>query len=531
VSNLPCQDAEEGEAVDREISRRLDDGSMVISKSATFVASPIGAVPKPPSSDGAKKYRVIHHLSWPRRGSQPSVNDGIDPAEVTLSYDTLGPLLEAIAVAKDEGRQVEIWKVDFANAFRHCVTETSDSSLNGCIWGGRRIVDCTLPFGLRSSPFLFNLFSEGFHWILQSLGLNTFWHYLDDFYGLAPIGMGSRYTDLILRACTILGWTVAPHKVVSGCCVPVLGVLIDTDRGIASITPERRAAVAGLIDRMVHSGSATRREIQSVAGSLLFISRICPTGRAYIRRIFDATKSDTGYFTGARRIPGSCKTELRWWGDLLQSWDGAYIIKAPAPTNTIDIYTDASGEKGFGGHIGHIHSPTEAFSERFPRRHRDKDIQFKESYAALHACRLWAPNWSGRHIVFHIDNQAVFWALRTGRIRNDATQTIIRTIFASAASYHFTFTSHWIASEDNGLADALSRFHLNLYPPAVHDMLSRPRVPPTPYPSRLPVADQLYTSMDPITHPFSVLLPPDVSDNSDGTDYGAPELVVFDGSW
>ena len=36
-------------------------------------------------------------------------------------------------------------------------------------WKGKLYVDIFLPFGLRTSPLIFNLFSEGLHWILEWL--------------------------------------------------------------------------------------------------------------------------------------------------------------------------------------------------------------------------------------------------------------------------------------------------------------------------------------------------------------------------
>lgn len=47
---------------------------------------------------------------------------------------------------------------------------------------GRHYQETCLLFGLSTSPFLFNIFNEAFHWILES---NLLWfnlhHYLNDF--------------------------------------------------------------------------------------------------------------------------------------------------------------------------------------------------------------------------------------------------------------------------------------------------------------------------------------------------------------
>jgi len=131
-----------------------------------FTSSPTGAVAK---SNG--KLRTIHHLSWPRTASRPSVNDGIDPVNVTLSYTTLEPLFNSIRASHAATIPTCIWKADLADAFRHCVVSTHDVGLLRFTFESQRFVDTRLPFGCRSSPFLFNLYAEAFYWILESNGI------------------------------------------------------------------------------------------------------------------------------------------------------------------------------------------------------------------------------------------------------------------------------------------------------------------------------------------------------------------------
>ena len=63
--------------------------------------------------------------------------------------------------------------------------------------GGRYYQETCLPFGLSTSPFLFNIFSEAFHWILESkLRWFTLHHYLDDF---IRVIQASPHTPAILH--------------------------------------------------------------------------------------------------------------------------------------------------------------------------------------------------------------------------------------------------------------------------------------------------------------------------------------------
>ena len=531
-NNLPRSENER-EAVKIEVKKRVDLGSFIPPRpDHAFVASPLGAVPKPPAPDGSLKFRVIHHLSHPRK-RHTSVNDGIASELVTLTYETLEPLFAEASAYAQRGQPMEIWKVDFADAFRHVVTCCADCGLNGCIWEGDRWVDSALPFGLRSSPFLFNLFSEAFHWILESIGVRHVHHYLDDFFGLAPRGQSQSTIKVVLEACRILGWQISPNKVAFGPSLPLLGVLIDLDQGIASITTERRAILFRDISRILNKGSASRLTLQSMAGSLLFVTRVCPTGRAFLRRLFDAASlHQQGSAFQHWRLPPPCKDELLWWRSTLQTWDGTHLFLQPV--HAIEVWTDASGEKGFGGHLGPRESCLEAFSERLPKRHRDKDIQFKEALAVLHACNLWSHDWSGCRVTFRIDNEAVFWALRTGRIRSPSTQSIIRQIFTSAASRHFSFAPHWIGTKENFVADALSRHDWSQIPLRLHPALHQP-TPPAPYHAPLlptPLSLPPAPSSRPF-HPIALQLPHDVDlpPSSKGSHEGTTELVVLARGW
>jgi len=58
-----------------------------------------------------------------------------------------------------------------------------DWNLLGIQWQEHFYVDTCLPFGLRSSPFLFNRLSDAIHCVLHhNYGVTHLLHYLDDFF-------------------------------------------------------------------------------------------------------------------------------------------------------------------------------------------------------------------------------------------------------------------------------------------------------------------------------------------------------------
>ena len=142
-----------------------------------YTASPLGLTDK---ADGSKK--CIHHLSYPTLDTN-SINGGIPEHYGTIIYSGISDAIQAI---QERGKYCLLAKRDFEWAFHHIPVAPLDSPLLEFHWNGTYYAEAFLPFGLRTAPYLFNLFAEVFHWILEeelkTLGLRVrIIHYLDDF--------------------------------------------------------------------------------------------------------------------------------------------------------------------------------------------------------------------------------------------------------------------------------------------------------------------------------------------------------------
>ena len=115
-----------------------------------FISSPLGLAPK---SNG--KWRRIHHLLHPRG---LSVNCHIAKDHGALEYASFD---DAMTIVIEVGQGALLVKRDLAEAFRHILVAESDWSLLGFLWDDVYYVELFLPFGLRTSPYLFDLFAKG----------------------------------------------------------------------------------------------------------------------------------------------------------------------------------------------------------------------------------------------------------------------------------------------------------------------------------------------------------------------------------
>ena len=172
--------------LERKLSLNRKIGPFLTPPFASFVGSPMGAVPKKLSIP--KKWRLINDLSWP---AAHSVNDGIPKKLFSCTYDTLD---RAISQLKLHGQGALMSKLDLSDAFRHILVRREDWELLGSTWQidvngtltTAYFVDAFLPFGLRSSPALFLKYVDVLSFTMRDRRGSPIWNYLDDFWTCGP---------------------------------------------------------------------------------------------------------------------------------------------------------------------------------------------------------------------------------------------------------------------------------------------------------------------------------------------------------
>jgi hypothetical protein len=121
-----------------------------------FVGSPMGAFKKKRSP----KIRTIHDLSWP---PGVSVTAFIHADDASVAYIGVN---SAVHEVKKRGRNTLLTKVDLKDAYKSVVVRPADWHYLGSSWINKYgteeyYVDHVLPFGLRSSAKIFDMFASG----------------------------------------------------------------------------------------------------------------------------------------------------------------------------------------------------------------------------------------------------------------------------------------------------------------------------------------------------------------------------------
>ena len=107
------------------------------------------------------KWRLNVDLSHSR---SHSVNDGIPKSLCSLKYITIDEAIKGILQLRQGAL---LAKIDIKSAFRLLPVHPADRHMLGMQWKDGVYIDTCLPFGLRSSPKLFNILSEFLAWIVK----------------------------------------------------------------------------------------------------------------------------------------------------------------------------------------------------------------------------------------------------------------------------------------------------------------------------------------------------------------------------
>jgi hypothetical protein len=430
-------------AIDALMAKNAAHGPFHSPPFPNFRASPLGTAMRKRNP----KRRLINHLSWPE-GS--SVNDGIPDSEGKIRYEGFESALQLV---RTFGQGTLLAKLDLQDAFRHIPVRPQDWPLLGFHWESQFYYAVVLMFGIKSAPYIFNLFAEALHWIIKRHIPGDLRHYLDDFLPAFPPSTPLATANSAVQWCkdlgTQLGFRFQDSKTILPCTkLEFVGLEIDTVAMEARLPLDKLDFLRELLDGWLSKRSVGLRELQELVGFLQFTCQVIPHSRAFIRRLINFSMTFRSPFT-VRRVPAYALADIMWWHTFAFAWNGIRLITPFYPT--VHVYTDASGTKGIGGILGSLW-----FSSRVPRRFRKRDIQFKEIYAVLQAILRWGHLWRHHHVVFHVDNEAIVDAITKETNRSRFTMTILRPIVMLAAFLDFSFSSCWLSSAQNALADAAS---------------------------------------------------------------------------
>lgn len=444
-----------------EIDKGFLSGPFVECPFPEYRVSPIGVA----YGKYSGKPRLIVDFSSPHDNVvNPSINELIDKEAHSLSYVTVDDAIKLIHLL---GRGSKLMKTDICDAFKLCPVKPDQWKLQCIKWDGLYYFYQKLCFGSRSSPKLFDTLAEILCWIARrKYHIKYIIHFLDDFLCVDPPHFDSQETMSNLeRMFSDLGIPIAAHKTVGPVCeLQFLGIILNSQTMMARLPDDKKSRIISAISEFTMRRSVTKIELLRLLGHFSFASKVVPAGRPFLSYLINlsTTVKELHYHVA---LTSQCRKDLTMWVDFLDDWNGISILLEPGftPAADVELFTDASGTIGFGGYFS-----GRWFQGRWPNCMR-VNVTSANSMARLElfpivvASLLWGHLWRGKRIMFFCDNKAVVHIIRKGRSRSDPVNHLMRILTLRSARSGFVISATYIASKDNDVSDALSRFQMRRF--------------------------------------------------------------------
>ena len=222
------------------------------------------------------------------------------------------------------------------------------------------------------------------------------------------------------------------------------------------ISQDRLTAILAELERWRGKRRARKRDLLSLIGKLIFVSRVVRCGRMFVRRMIDVAKK-VKHLHHMVKLNRDFQEDVTWWLTFLPSWNGISMMYDLQWTTDIDmhLHTDASNKAvaGFYNNSWYVELVDEM----------TLSINYRELYAVVLAASTWSQHWAGKKVLFHCDNLAVCHILRNKTSKSPALMVLLRKLFYIAASAQFDFSAEWIDTKSNDIADALSRLDFSRF--------------------------------------------------------------------
>ncbi|XP_033761537.1 uncharacterized protein LOC117343303 [Pecten maximus] len=402
---------------------------------------------------------MIHHLSYP---AGESVNDFIDDSSCSVKYSSVD---DAVDLVQTLGRGALLGKMDIKSAFRLLPVYPGDFDQLGFQVDNLIYFDKCLPMGASVSCALFEKFSTFLEWATkQDIGQPSasLLHYLDDFLfgGEKDTSQCIEYMMAFQKICKLLGVPLADNKTVGPCNVlTFLGVEFDTNDMIIRLPLDKLLDLKEKILGILSLKKITLEKLQSLIGSLHFACRVVRPGRAFCRRLIDATR---GIKQPKHKIRVTCnmRADLHSWLDFLDGYNGVTVMpdRLWTTNETLELFTDSAGgkDKGFGIYF----NKSWAFGP-WPHEWSNtpilRNITFLELLPVCAALAIWGDELANKKVLFHIDNKAVVTIINKQSAKDPLVMVLVRKLVVSCLKANILLKAEHIPGCVNKIADSISR--------------------------------------------------------------------------
>jgi len=441
------------ESVDVYLKKEVDQGLVIGPLSwnplnTSLAISPLNTVAK----KGVSERRVISDFSFP---ASFSVNDGISKEEylgdsIDLHYPTVDNLASML---QTHGKGCHMFKRDLKKAYRQFLIDPGDIHLTGYMWKDKLFLDLALVMGSRSAAYLCQKVTNAVSFMAAKEGVNLI-NYLDDLASVSSPELSCQNFQKVSSLLNRLGLVESEEKAVPpGTRVEFLGILFDSVSQTMEITEDRLIEIKALVKSWLDRNRASKRELQSLIGKLVFVGKCVYSSRIFICRLL-ATLRGLKHQNHRFKISSEFRKDLQWWDAFIDRFNGVTFIPQMIWADPdVLLSTDAclSGSGGWSG--------TQFFSCAFPHFVMVKKfhINILELLTILVAFRLWSSNVINKRIKIYCDNESSVCLLNSGKGRDPIMLAIVREISNICTEANCQIRAVHLKGVNNRRADLFSR--------------------------------------------------------------------------
>jgi len=279
-------------------------------------------------------------------------------------------------------------------------------------------------------------------------------NYLDDLCSVASPEKSVENYEKLGNLLATLGLLESEEKAIfPSTRVEFLGVLFDSCSQTMEVTRDRLVEISELIGSWLEKKKASKRQLQSLIGKLVFVTRCVFASRIFISRMLSTLRS-LKFQSSIFYVSKEFRKDLFWWKRFLKEFNGVtYIPDMDWKQPDLIISTDAC-LVGAGGWCG-----AEFFSTKFPLEIIKKGfhINILEMLTMLVALKLWAKECSGMRLQFYCDNDMSVRLINSGKSRDVHMLGIIREIVYICSTKNIHIWAVHLPGVTNRKADFLSR--------------------------------------------------------------------------
>ena len=245
---------------------------------------------------------------------------------------------------------------------------------------------------------------------------------------------------------TELGLSISIKKLVSPSTrVTCLGIVVDTVEFSTSIPVEKLQVIKDMCNQWATKAICTRKELQSLLGSLLYVAKCVKYARFFLNRMLALLRVNMG--TKIIKITKELKQDLNWFQKFLMVYNGVSFFNY-APSKSAHLDACPTG-------LGAIFD-NQVYAMTLPSNWQNVNIAYTEMFNILAGLKVWYIQWSG-HILVKCDNQAVVSVLTTGKTRDSTLAKYARNVFLWLSSFNINIVVVHVPEKFNPVADLLSR--------------------------------------------------------------------------